>query len=381
MRGLVAALLTFGLCVVLAACGLTGGAEPQSTPSKKAKEKKTPTPISAVDYAQVGKNEHAAELGGRSYSDTGEGVLVGPHFVLKQQSTGVVQEIGAGLARRLGLGRPVRAASGYELVIADFASSVDYHQQVVEGGHEPGSLRGTSDDKKFTQMVLVGEKGERKPSSTVAAGSLLVVSAKVDEPVRLKVVDSGRSQLLDLRTGKRAKDSLSGYYPNEDWTPPTPPDSFGTGWSSKGEVSTGDVGDVEAELTELDVELSPFAPNGTWSRSGRAWLYVTTQVSTPCFEPYLCQVHASPTVRPDKGEPVKGKPFWSTPDENPSADAGRSTQAFEVSSSVKAATVQVMLDGRVSVHKLAGEKKSKVSGAKWAKKPPPLVVRAKPVES
>lgn len=358
------------LCVFLASCWPQYDEPPD--PPDGANE-----PV-AADYVNVADGTHADLLGGRKFTDTTRGVLVGPHFLLRQQSTGVIEEISTGVAERLGLPGPVRAPKGYELVVADFADSFGIGQRVPPKGHEPGSLKGTQTDKKYEQTIIVG-KTKRELYVDIAPGNLVIVAAKPDQRVLLSVTDSGRTQQLDLRNGNRAKDAISGYYPNQDWTPPAPQKLLSNTWAESGEPK-GEVHDIQVTVETLDARLSPFAPTGTWSRKGRAWLYVTLHVSTTCGQEHLCRIRLSPQLTvPEHGKArrVGVSSFWTAPYEQPSRDAGFAVYAFEVPAKAKAADLRLALDGPVTTQAL-DDKKAKPQRVGWKYPPSALVIRTGP---
>lgn len=334
----------------------------------------TPRPSSAAvpelvetDYVGIGKNEYARQLGNRRFADSDIGFLIGPHFVIRQQSVGTVTEIDDQLAARIGLTRGIRAPAGHEFVIADFARSLGYRHGVPKGGRQPGSLEGL----KFRQWVRVGDT-YRQLYVNVAGGTLLVVAVPVKERVWLRVDDSGRTQWLDLRTGRRAKDSVTSFYPDSSWTPPAPEDSLG--WSNNTGIASGNVS-VYTELVDLRAELSPFSPSGTWARRGRAWLYVTFQPQSDC-NPVVCRVSFEPqrdirvqTSRGAGGKPV-GPDFASVPSQRP--QGGFVNIAVEIPASAKSARLLVSQKGTATAYR--GKKTSKLS---WRDRPPTITVPLK----
>lgn len=343
MRGRVMRATALALvCLLSTACGISLSSETQPTPSDSI------APVAPADYVGVASDKHAALLGGRRFTDNGLGLLIGPHFQLRQQSVGDVREIDAGTARKLGLAGPIRAPSGSELVVADFQPAVGYQLVLPPGGHQPGSLRSTRGHRGSVQSVVVG-KETRPVHENVTGGELLIVCAPVGARVLLQVADSGRTQRLDLRSGHRDGDALSSYYPDRDWGPPGP--GSRDAWSDIGLIS-GDRS-VYAQVVRLSAVFSPFAPTGAWARRGRAWVYVTVQLTTAC-DFGTCQVRYAPgtQIRLLVGRtPVRavGRPIHSDSEYVPSGTAGTGTMAFEVPSTARSATVSVILAGPLTV--------------------------------
>lgn len=359
-----------GIAVVACAVFLAPGcgfrvAPPTPTPPQ-------PRPVKVVDpaYVAVGSNRHAAELGHRRFLDTDTGLLVGPHFLLRQQSVGTVQEIDDPLARRLGLADAVKAPDGYEFVVADFAGTVGFDHMVPKGGHQPGRLPGGN----VVKRVRVG-KAYRPLQQSLDGGRLLVVAAKLKQRVLLRIDDAGRTQWLDLRTGERVHDSISRIYPRVDWSPPDSTDFLG--WTGGGGLAAGGLA-VTSALDEVGAELSPFTPSGRWAAPRHAWLYVGFQPRT------YAAAGGNTRLRIDPRRDVRlrlapggrrlhggGGVLWTTPVGSGATPV--TVLAYQVPMRVHSALLTVAVDGRLEqVH---GKTHKRL---RWQYPPTPVVVPLRP---
>lgn len=362
---------------LLCGCGLEVAEDPP-----------TPTPAKVREapraYLKVTTAKSANVLGNRHFVDTGAGTLIGPHFQLRQESTGTTREIGSGAAKKIGLDGALRAPSGYEFVVADFTSAIDFGYKVPAGGREPGSLPVSQrDDDEYSETVIV-DGDERRIDDSLTGNKLLIVAVRVGEAVSVEVADSGRSQRLDLRTGNRAKDSLSAYYPEKAWSPPDAGELFGDGTGKDGDKY---VEIYEASLVEMDATLTPFTPGGAWAAKGKAWLYVTIQVTSPCLEPYSCRVTFTPgdQVRltlSDRSKPrAVGEALMSAPTNQPATDEGATTLAYQVPTSVKSARLDLAFDGPLMVSEVGTDgKQAEERRIKWEEQPTAIAIPLKPVD-
>jgi len=357
--GAVAALSA--VCLAISSCSLL-----EAPPAPPPKVESIP-PVQ-TDYSTVTGNEHAKRLGGRYFTDADRGLLVGPHFLIRQQSIGTVTEIGQKTANLLGLDEPIRAPEGHEFVVADFSKYVGYDHDVPAKGRQPGSLPGS----KYEQTILVGES-KRRLYANLAEGKLLIVTAPLKSRVLLRMTDSGRTQYLDLRTGLRRKDAVSGYYPGRDFGPTRPEDATRKAWRRTG-LTSANVS-VAATIRDARAELSPFRPDGTWERSGKyAWLYVTVQVTAAC-EHAKCSMVLSPgkhiRVRTKSGATPKavGSSFRTVDLLKVGSTKGTATYAYRVPRSTRSATAIVSPSGPVTVK--AGNKVKKTG---WRVAPKPIAL-------
>ncbi|MQA79778.1 MAG: hypothetical protein GEV10_15075 [Streptosporangiales bacterium] len=367
MRGRVGIVAVLATCAVVASsCGL---AAKEATQTRGPRE--TPNPVVSTEYAASVQSGDVRLLGSRRSLGKPTGLVIGPHFVLHQQSVGTVREVSAGVARKLGIPGPVRAPAGHEFVVADFAKNVAVEHDLPRGGRQIGSLQG----KKYRQWLSVGRSARPPIYVDVTKGTLLIVCAPEGEPVRLKILDSGRTQWLDLRTGKRGQDAVTSFYPSRDWSPALP----------DGEVTTVGVAGGEGVVTtvrDVTVSLRPFGPNGTWARRGKAWLYVTVDAATLCGASVAsCHVTLAPNrqirVRVGRAGRLRtvGK-VTTQPLGVGTSSTSSSTVAFEVPQTIRSAKLTLSTAGRVSMR--PRKPKSKVARPSWFRRPAPLTARLVP---
>lgn len=364
MRARVVVVAALAVCAVTASsCGLAA-----KEAADKGGPRESPNPVASSDYAAMVQSGDVRLLGSRRSLGEATGLVVGPHFLLHQQSVGTVREISAGVARKLGIAGPVRAPAGHEFVVADFAESVAVEHDLPKGGKQIGSLPG----EKYRQWLQVG-RSVRALDFGVTGGTVLVVCAPADEPVRLRILDSGRTQWLDLRTGKRGKDGFTSFYPSRDWSP-----------ALSDEVTTVGVAGGEGVVTtvrELTVSLRPFGPDGTWARRGKAWLYITVDAATLCGGSVAsCRVSLAPNrqirVRAGKAGRLRAVGRVTTQPLGVGTSTPSSTVAFEVPRTVRSAKLTLSTAGRVTMR--PHKPKSKVVRPGWFRRPAPVTVRLAP---
>jgi hypothetical protein len=153
----------------------------------------------------------------------------------------------------------LRAAGGHEFVMAQMVQYVDGWPQVPE---QP------KPDVKTE--VVVGDRPPVPLTSPPAGLDIIVVSAPKGAPVLVRVIDEGRAQSIDLRTGKPV-DVLAVYArPHTGYT------NFG--YKEPGTIR---IAGISRQLTtsilapttgQLSVGLEPWIPKGGWAAPGRAWL-------------------------------------------------------------------------------------------------------------
>lgn len=360
-----------GVVAVLAACAVTvsscglAAKEASQTPGPREK----PNPVTTTEWVASVRSGEARLLGSRHSLGKSTGLVLGPHFVLHQQSVGSVREISAGVARKLGLPGPVRAPAGHEFVVADFAKDVAVDHDVPAGGAQVGSLEG----RKYRQWVSGGKSG-RPVYVDITKGTLLIVTAPEKESVRLAIRDSGRTQTLDLRTGKRSKDAVTSFYPSRDWSPEVPRDGVTTVGVAGGEG-------VVTTVRDVTVSLRPFGPKGTWARRGKAWLYVTIDAATLCGASVAsCRVTLKPNqqirVRAGKAGRFRAVGGVTTQPLGVGTSGAPATVAFEVPQTVRSAQLTLSTAGRVAMR--PRKPKGKTVRPDWFRRPAPLTVRLVP---
>jgi hypothetical protein len=226
--------------------------------------------------------------------------LVGPHVGLRFARIGTLSEVTQAqrtmlqmddrsdpdhpLAGLDGLGtRPLHARSGHEFVLID-----------VVDGPVPGLTAtglGTQLGDASAALVIAGQTRPVGISAAVGTGELALAVIPAGAPVSIAVTDSGRTQTLDLRTGKRAGDAIAGYYPLL---------SGGRLFEELIHINGVDKsGDWTLLGTGLDVRLQPYIDGKGWAAPGRAWLTIDFDVS-------LLEVDTSITVDVSKSLTLHG---------------------------------------------------------------------------
>ena len=193
----------------------------------------------------ISTNPGTPTSGEKSFG-SGLGSLVGPHFALRFAEHDV--------GRTLDL--QYEAAPGHEFLLlrAEPATLADVPQ--------PG------DD--VTGAVVVDGKSHPVKLKDIQAGGL-VVSVPTGQTAQLKITDTGRTQTLDLRTGKRGSDEIQGYYP--EWAMNLSPDSY----ADSGKTSSGGCRrstNVQISFIGTGTAVLPWGPDVGWAKPGRAWLPV-----------------------------------------------------------------------------------------------------------
>jgi hypothetical protein len=153
----------------------------------------------------------------------------------------------------------LRAAGGHEFVMAQM-------RQYVEGWPQiPGQPK-----PDVKAEIVVGDRPPVPLTRPPAGLDIILVSAPRGAPVLVRVIDEGRAQSIDLRTGKPV-DVLAIYArPRIGYT------TFG--YKEPGTIR---IAGISRQLTtsilapttgELSVRLEPWTPKGGWAAPGRAWL-------------------------------------------------------------------------------------------------------------
>jgi hypothetical protein len=205
--------------------------------------------------------------------------LRGPHFMVDIDwiATGLMikekptPEVPALTARR--------ATDGQELLLVAVTSEQTTGQFPI------------GDKKLVTELVVDGKKTPlsmlplAQPADglpTLAEGALIVASVPREAPVELVVTDEGRSQSVDLRTGKRTA-SIDRYYGpaatllliNTDV-----PLTF-AGGAAPLHVADHSI----PEINDKVAMLAPWIPEQGWAADGHIWLVVPRPVlSTPLMD-------------------------------------------------------------------------------------------------
>ncbi|QWF82449.1 hypothetical protein [Amycolatopsis sp. CA-230715] len=230
-----------------------------------------------------------SELTVQSYED-GQGRLDGPFFAFGVEAFAVGKAIKGPVAAS-GIGER-RAEPGQELVVVAADSRVRAGQWVPD----------EDDPKPKAELVVGGAPTalHRIPLTPPKSGvdvkldsAVVVASVPAGAPVSIRVTDAGRTQTMDLRTGRRGPDAIAGYYRRNSaeltWTGhlsggiSTPlgggrtPVEFAAGFKTMD----------PAHLTDKPTAtLAPYTPRRGWAPPGGAWLVVPRPVVSRPFDPF-----------------------------------------------------------------------------------------------
>lgn len=252
LRPLLAATMTAAVLAVTAGC-TTPRAEPEPTESGPTAE------IVAADYVRMAlstPSDTSRLLTQKNALTPADAAIIGPEYATAFDWTATVPRIENEDAIRMGLPGAVAAPSGAELFLAHVARPLP----------RPVGPAGVQTPKT---QVVVG--GQARPSSLrFGRDSILVVAVPAGAPVLLKMTDQGRTQTLDLRTGRRGPDADPLFYTRYELQ------DFGVQTA----VRPPDPGRIDMSGS---LALLPWTEEHGWAPAGKAWLH---------FEGFLTQMLA-----------------------------------------------------------------------------------------
>jgi hypothetical protein len=247
----------------LVACSSGGDPAPSPTPSP------TP-PVLGEDYALLGPLPGVLDAAPDPTSfDPAQALLTGPHFSFSVPAVAsVTGALPAGVATGLHLATGMTVPPGHQLLVAEITGPAT--GRAVSG--PVGSV-----------TIVVADGAEERPirggATALTTGTLAVVLPEGATPL-LKVTDAGRTQSLDLTSGRRGTDAIAGYYPVRTGThegndaTATSVRLYGAAVAA---LSTQERLATVA-LNDLPVDLLPYAEGRGWAKPGRAWAVVTASV-------------------------------------------------------------------------------------------------------
>lgn len=213
-------------------------------------------PVKPADF--IGYDIYGATTGAKQLPD-GTGYLSGPDF-----------DVGFGT-----------------LEISPY-SELDFH---AAAGHEflrltarnPGNGDSSTDDVN-AQVVVDGKAHSVDLNKIEQSG--LIVSVLKGHTAALRITDQGRTQSLDLRTGKLGPDAIKGYYPETVLTWPN------SDYSGAGDTTVDGcrrATTLSLSFSSDDTAVLPWGPDVGWAQPGHAWLpisYLTIMrpVSVPDYD-------------------------------------------------------------------------------------------------
>ncbi|WP_255955033.1 hypothetical protein [Streptomyces odontomachi] len=247
-----------GAVVVSCSTG-TDDADPEATGTVKVlpADYRTTEPAGSFDYP-----------GTRKYPG-GSAELVGPHYAIRFDEVATATSLDRDHAFKFydpDWNHPedfatMKAAPGHRLL---FLHGVEPRRKPAL----PEYAEANATAEKVKATVRVGDgAGRAIPGGlgglTGASGATLVMSVPTGAHPVLSVEDAGRTQSIDLITGKRDPDAPAGYYPLR----------HGGDCNLRSTHQTN----RDAQQLEADCKgytLQPYVPDGGWAPKGKAWLYL-----------------------------------------------------------------------------------------------------------
>lgn len=372
MRVLVVVVLCLLACLLAVACTSRTAAEEETAglPAMRA---------GAVEEipTQVGPPPPApADMTATAYPD-GSGFLTGPHFSVRLawRATGpAVTEQAVGPLASID---PTRAADGEEVLVVAVDPSPRGGQWELGDDAKPTAELVAAD--RVTALELLPLADSETIAPIPQGGALVVASVPTGAPVTLRVTDAGRTQSLDVRTGRLGEDAIAAYYrPNTqelsqstELTAAVTSSPYGTDptpLTMAFEPAAGSPGHPIAML-------APYRPAAGWARPNRAWLTVPRPaVATgPRLDaPFYTLAIDDPTVfalRLPDGTMVPALPGSSTmyvSVEDLTPNLGRADVVFDVPADFRVGVVVTSL-GAAPVTASYGDAKR---AGHWAPAPP-----------
>lgn len=255
--------------VLLAATACTSGGDaepaPATTPARPA--------VVPADFARSFPAQGLVrpDVPGHRALDPAVAFLHGPHVAWRVPAVASVSgAVPRRLTDELGLAAGATPAPGHELLVVDLA---------VGGANSAFRVAEPGDPVRVAIDTGTTSRSVPLPATTFVAGTL-AVSVPTGAHPQLRVTDAGRTQTLDLVTGRRGPDAIASYYPTPQGT--WPADSgrattlrlYGAAVAALGPADRL----ASIQLAELPVALDPWVPGRGWAAPGRAWLVLQPEV-------------------------------------------------------------------------------------------------------
>ena len=257
--------------VVLALFALVACSGSDGDPAPSAAPTPSPTPPAlSPAYALLGPLPGVVDAApGRTPLERSAAQLTGPHFSFSLAAVAsVTGALPAGVASGLRLATGTTVPDGQQRVLAEIT------------GPAAGAAR-SGGTGEVAIAVAYGSQTRAVRGGAVALtnGTLAVVVPAGARPV-LKVTDEGRTQSLDLLTGRRGADAIAGYYPlrrgeyEQSSSTTTGLRLYGAAVAAL----TTNERLAAVQLNDLPATLQPWVPGRGWAKAGRAWLVLETSV-------------------------------------------------------------------------------------------------------
>jgi hypothetical protein len=199
--------------------------------------------------------------------------LQGPHFAYAFVATATTSQVPAALADRLGLAPGAAPAPGHEIVIAEAGRWPHDDRSATDAAAQPADAR-----------IMIGSAVRISPVFRADLYGTVAMSVPTGVHPVLRVTDEGRRQSLDLRTGRRDRDAVAGYYPTRGggWEHGAPREDEWVRLRLSGPGAAGlPSGSRSAGvfMTAVTVRLRPWAEEFGWAPPGRTWLLLEPAVA------------------------------------------------------------------------------------------------------
>jgi hypothetical protein len=241
--------------LMLAAC--SHGPDPVPKPTV------APDQIFAADFTTLNGGDPPA--GGpleqaKKILDPAQAQIIGPTYTARFDWTATVTSIGREDFTDLGLARPMVAPAGHEIFVAHLPEQ------------QPETLNIPTIFKRGTGAVLVDGKARPLGGDPPYGKQTLMVVTPVGASIQFAVTDQGRTQTLDLRTGRRGPDAIGLFY--QPYGQHDVELKSGRPFSSSGDLSA-----------DGDLRLVPWTPKNGWAPDGRVWfIFVTSLIQITGYD-------------------------------------------------------------------------------------------------
>ncbi len=333
--------------VLAGGCSSSGDGEPGTgTPGAT-------RPIAAdhVEIEAVGGIDEMRLTGVRSFPEE-TATLRGPSFSYSVVASVTTGTLTADQASFFGLPSGAAPAPGHELLLVELDPARAYLP--------PDAMRVSPQRVE----VVAGSVTRRLPPESTLTGTLVMSVPTGSRPV-LRVTDKGRTQSLDLSTGRRGADAVAGYYPVRrfEWQPSELKTSSlqlsgpGTAGLSAGERLAG------MQLDDVEGTLLPYVEGRGWARKGRAWLslkaeidYTRLSAGTSKSDRITVDLRSFTVTGSDGTRyPVSGRPLVigqpTSPTDFPVGQGGAGRLLLDVPATLSRATVSYTFSGTIRLPK------------------------------
>jgi hypothetical protein len=160
-------------------------------------------------------------------------------------TTGVWPETGA-----------AHAAAGHEFLLLEGSQPKHWISETQNGGHDTFAV------------VVDGVKHTLDFVHAISADSVLLVEVPTGASATLQMTSFGRTQSLDLRSGKRGADAVAAYYP------------YRSGLATLDTEGRSDIGTTVEVGLDVTLSLAGYDEEKGWAPEGHTWVRVNAHLGT-----------------------------------------------------------------------------------------------------